>query len=48
MSFDLPAIVEREFQQFAQAERISQTEAAVKLIQRALKANLRRFQVVGD
>jgi len=38
MSFDFPASVERDIEQYAQAEHITPTEAAVKLIQDALKA----------
>ncbi len=38
MSFDLPASIERDVERYAEAEHISPTEAAVKLIREALKA----------
>jgi len=41
MSFDLPASLEHDLELYAQAEHISPTEAAVKLIQDALKAKSR-------
>lgn len=42
MSFDLPASLERDLEQYAQAEQISPGESAVRLIQGALKAKRRR------
>ena len=41
MSFDLPASIERELEQYAQAEHITTVEAAVKFIQSGLKAKRR-------
>jgi hypothetical protein len=42
MSFEFPANLERDIQRFAQAEHISPTDAAVRLIQDGLKAKKRR------
>ena len=42
MSFDFPANLEREIEQYAAAEHISPTEAAVKLLAEALKAKKRK------
>ena len=42
MSFDLPASIERELEQYAQAEHITPVEAAVKFIQSGLKAKRRK------
>jgi hypothetical protein len=39
MSFDLPATIERELEQYAEAEHISPTEAAVKFIRSGLEAS---------
>ncbi|RYG99233.1 MAG: hypothetical protein EON58_04670 [Alphaproteobacteria bacterium] len=41
MSLDLPINVERDIERYAQAEHLTPTEAAVKLIQSGLKANRR-------
>ncbi len=38
MSFEFPANVERVIERYAQSEHISPSEAAVKLVQEALKA----------
>ena len=38
MSFEFPANVERVIERYAQSEQISPSEAAVKLVQEALKA----------
>jgi hypothetical protein len=42
MSFDLPAGIERELEQYAQAEHITPVEAAVRFIQSGLKAKRRK------
>ena len=42
MSFDLPASIERDLEEYAQAERISTVDAAVKFIQSGLKASKRK------
>jgi hypothetical protein len=42
MSFDLPASIERDLEQYAQSERITPVEAAVKFIQSGLKASKRK------
>lgn len=48
MSFDIPASVERDIEQYAQAERISPAEAVVKLIQSGLKANKTKAGAKSD
>jgi hypothetical protein len=42
MNFSFPANVEREIQSYAQAERLTPDEAALKLMQEALKAKKRK------
>jgi len=42
VSFDLPASIERDLEQYAQAEHISPVEAAVKFIQSGLKSSKRK------
>ena len=42
MSFDLPVNVVRDLEEYAQAERISPADAAVKFIQTGLKASKRK------
>jgi hypothetical protein len=42
MSFDLPVNVARDLEEYAQSERISPTEAAVKLIRSGLKGKRRK------
>jgi hypothetical protein len=42
MSFDLPVNIARDLEEYAQAEHISPTEAAIKFIQSGLKAKKRK------
>jgi len=42
MSIDLPASVKRDLERYAEAERITPTEAATNLLQNALKAKKRQ------
>lgn len=42
MSYDFPAHITRDIENYAQAEHITPTEAAVKLMQDALKAKKRK------
>jgi hypothetical protein len=42
MSFDIPASMERDIQQYAQAENLSPEAAVLKLIQDALKSKRRK------
>jgi hypothetical protein len=42
MGFNIPLSVQRDVQEYAQAEHISADEAAVKLIREALKASRRK------
>jgi len=42
MSFDLPINVERDLEQYAQAEHITPAEAVVKFVQSGLRADKRK------
>lgn len=42
MSFDFPANIQQDIQQYAQEERISSEEALLKLVQTGLKATKRK------
>ena len=42
MSFDFPASVQRDIQEYARAERISSEEALIKLVKTGLKAARQR------
>lgn len=45
MSYDFPVSIERDILRYAQAEQISPTEAAVRLVQTGLKATRRKTAV---
>ena len=42
MSFDIPATMEQDIRQYAQAEHLSADEALIKLVQTGLRAAKRR------
>ena len=47
MSFDFPAAILQDIQQYAQAEKISAEEALIKLVQTGLKATRRKVKPIA-